>query len=44
MEEDQTPFPERFAALRETLEKQFVQGEELTATIRQKLAEVLADG
>ncbi|MCY3537067.1 MAG: SAM-dependent DNA methyltransferase, partial [Cyanobacteria bacterium MAG IRC3_bin_20] len=44
MEEDQTPFPERFAALRETLEKQFAQGEELTATIRQKLAEVLADG
>jgi type I restriction enzyme M protein len=43
-EEDDVPFPERFAALRETLEEQFAEGEELAATIRQKLAGVLADG
>ncbi len=43
MVEDGTPFPERFAALRETLEEQFAQGEELAASIRQKLAKVLAD-
>lgn len=43
-EEDDTPFPERFAALCETLEEQFAQGEELAAAIRQKLTGVLADG
>ena len=37
-EEDNTPFAERFAALQETLDSQFTQGEELVATIRQKLA------
>lgn len=41
--EDDMPFPERFAALRETLEAQFDDGEKLAATIRQKLAGVLAD-
>lgn len=39
-EEDDTSFAERFAALQETLEAQFEQGEELAATIRQKLAEI----
>jgi type I restriction enzyme M protein len=43
-EEDDTPFPERFAVLREMLEEQFAEGEELAATIRQKLAGVLANG
>ena len=41
-EEDGTPFPERFAALRETLDEQFAQGEELAAVIQEKLAGVLA--
>jgi type I restriction enzyme M protein len=41
-EEDDTPFAERFAALQETLEAQLAQGEELAATIRAKLAGVLA--
>lgn len=40
--EDDTPFPERYAELREKLEEQFAQGEELATTIRQKLSEVLA--
>ena len=43
-EEDDTPFAERFAALQETLGAQFTKGEELAATIRRKLAGVLADG
>jgi type I restriction enzyme M protein len=43
-EEDNTPFPERFAALRETLEEQFAQGEELAATIREKLAGMMVHG
>lgn len=43
-EEDDTPFAERFAALQETLDAQFAQGEEMASTIRQKLAGVLADG
>ena len=40
-EEDDTPFAERFAALQEELEVQFAEAEELTATIRARLAEVL---
>lgn len=43
-EEDDTPFVERFAVLQETLDTQFSKSEELAATIRQKLAGVLADG
>jgi type I restriction enzyme M protein len=39
-EEDGTPFAERFAALQEQLEAQFAEAEELTATIRARLARV----
>ena len=42
VEEDDFPFAERFVALQATLEKQFVQAEKLTATIRAKLAKVSA--
>jgi len=42
-EEDDTPFVERFAALRETLTAQFAESERLTAMIQQKLAEVAID-
>lgn len=42
-DDDEVPFEERFAVLRETLEEQFAHSEELTVTIRQKLAGVLAD-
>ena len=37
VEEVGTPFPERFAALREQLEEQFSEGERLTLAIRQQL-------
>ncbi len=37
-EDDGAPFEERFAELKETLEAQFAEAEELTATIRQRLA------
>ena len=40
-EEDETPFTERFAALQAQLEAQFAEAEELTATIRARLAGVL---
>ena len=40
-EADDTPFAERFAALQEELEAQFAEGEELTATIRARLAGVV---
>lgn len=40
VEEDDTPFPERFAALQEQLEAQFAQSAELTETIRARLAGV----
>jgi len=40
-EEDETPFAERFAALHEQLEAQFAEAEELTATIRARLAGVV---
>jgi type I restriction enzyme M protein len=43
-EEDDTPFPERFAALQATLEDQFAEGDRLTATIQDKLAGVVVDG
>ena len=40
VEEDDTPFAGRFAALQEALEAQFAEAEELTATIRSRLAGV----
>ncbi len=43
-EEDDTPFPERFAALQAELEEQFAESERLTAVIREKLAGVVVDG
>jgi type I restriction enzyme M protein len=39
-EDDDTPFPERFAALREKLEGLFGEADKLTALIREKLAGV----
>jgi type I restriction enzyme M protein len=39
-EEDETPFAERFAGLQEQLEAQFAEAEQLTATIRARLAGV----
>ena len=39
-EEDETPFAERFAGLQDQLEAQFTEAEELTATIRARLAGV----
>ncbi len=39
-EEDDVPFEERFAELRETLTRQFDESEELSARIRQKLKQV----
>jgi len=39
-EEDETPFAERFAGLQDQLEAQFAEAEELTATIRARLAGV----
>ncbi|WP_422394420.1 type I restriction-modification system subunit M [Pseudodesulfovibrio methanolicus] len=42
-EDDDTPFSERFAMLREKLDDQFEEAEKLTALIREKLAGVLAD-
>ena len=40
VEEDDTPFAGRFAALQEALEAQFAEAEELTATIRSRMAGV----
>jgi type I restriction enzyme M protein len=42
VEEDDVPFVERFAALRETLEAQLAEGEKLGAVIREKLDAVIA--
>jgi len=39
--EDETPFAERFAALRERLEGQFEEGERLTGVIRESLSRLL---
>jgi type I restriction enzyme M protein len=44
LEDDDEPFPERFAALRARLDEQFAEAEMLTATIRSKLAGVSIDG
>ncbi|WP_295456166.1 class I SAM-dependent DNA methyltransferase [uncultured Thiodictyon sp.] len=41
VEEDGTPFVERFAALQETLEGQFEEAERLTAVIRERLAGIV---
>jgi len=43
VEADDTPFPERFAALRETLEEQFAEGKELGALIQAKLEGILVN-
>lgn len=43
-EAEDTPFPERFAVLRNTLEERFAEGERLTAAIRQRLAGVVVNG
>lgn len=43
-EEDDVPFEERFAELKETLERQFVETEELSALIQTKLEEVSTHG
>jgi type I restriction enzyme M protein len=40
-EEDDVPFAERFAGLQETLEQQFAQADQLSATIRERLAGVM---
>jgi type I restriction enzyme M protein len=42
IEDDGTPFPERFAELKAKLEEQFAEGEELEARIQAQLARVLA--
>ena len=42
-EEDDVPFPERFAALQEQLEAQFAKSERLTAVIRERLAGVMPE-
>ena len=44
VEDDDVPFPERFAALRAKLEEQFAEAEKLTAIIRTRLAGVGVDG
>ncbi|MDR3414301.1 MAG: class I SAM-dependent DNA methyltransferase [Formivibrio sp.] len=41
IEDDETPFTERFAKLNATLEAQFAQADELTATIRARLKTVV---
>lgn len=44
VEEDGTPFAERFAALQATLEEQFAESARLTAVIRERLASVVMPG
>ncbi|MDP3244238.1 MAG: N-6 DNA methylase, partial [bacterium] len=41
VEEDDTPFADRFAALQDKLEEQFAQADQLTATIRERFAAVM---
>jgi type I restriction enzyme M protein len=43
-EDDDVPFEERFRTLTARLEEQFAEGDQLTATIRGKLAEIRIDG
>ena len=42
-EDDDGSFPERFAALKETLAAQFAEAEELSALIQEKLEGISAD-
>jgi type I restriction enzyme M protein len=44
IEDDDVPFPERFAPLKAKLEEQFADSEKLTATIRANFARVGVDG
>jgi type I restriction enzyme M protein len=44
VEDDDVPFAKRFTELKEKLEKQFVEANNLSATIRAKLAGVIVDG
>jgi type I restriction enzyme M protein len=44
LEDDDVPFPERFAALTEKLQDQFAEGDALTAMIQSKLAGVRVNG
>ncbi|MBV5338219.1 MAG: SAM-dependent DNA methyltransferase [Deltaproteobacteria bacterium] len=44
VEEDNTPFPERFAELRANLEAHFLEKDMYTSTIRAKLSEVVVNG
>jgi type I restriction enzyme M protein len=43
VEDDDVPFPDRFAALREKLEEQFSESDKLTSSIRHSLRLVLSD-
>jgi len=43
VEDDDIPFPERFAALQAQLDERFAESDRLTAAIRTRLAGVLAD-
>ena len=43
LEDDDVPFPERFAALRAKLEEQFAEADKLTATIREKLSGIVSN-
>ena len=43
-DDDDVPFEERFAELKETLAEQFAQADELSAAIRKKLENILASG
>jgi type I restriction enzyme M protein len=44
VEDEDVPFPERFAALRAKLDEQFLEAERLTAAIEAKLSWVCVDG
>ena len=44
VEEDETPFVERFAALQDRLEGQFDEAARLTEVIRKKMTGVVVDG
>jgi len=43
-QDDEVPFPERFAALRTTLDAQFADADRLTRAIRFRLAQVVGNG
>jgi type I restriction enzyme M protein len=44
LEDDDVPFPERFAALNARLEGHFAEASTLTAAIRSSLAGIVVDG